>query len=170
MSNLKEKAPHSVKALLDDLGNDDGVVREKARLELVRMGRPAIDFLAELIESSSTTERWEAVKALSQIADPVAAPLLVIALYDSDYEVRWLATEGLIKIGNQSIKPLLEALTDKPGSLSLREGAHHVLHDLKNKNRDGLINEIDEILTALESPAAEEEIQLIARKILDNMQ
>jgi HEAT repeat protein len=133
------------------------------------MGRPAIDFLAELIESSSTVLRWEAVKAMSQIADPVAAPLLVIALYDSDYEVRWIATEGLISIGNKSIKPLLEALTEKPGSLTLREGTHHVLHDLKDINGNSFANEIDLVLAVLESPAAEDEIQIVARKILEKM-
>jgi HEAT repeat protein len=169
MSKSKKHPPHSVRILLNDLASDDGTVRERARNELVEMGRPAIDFLAELIESSNTILRWEAVKAMSQIADPVAAPLLVIALFDSDYEVRWIATEGLINIGEQSIKPLLEALTDKPQSLSLREGAHHVLHDLKEKNSKSFINEINLALKALEGPAPEDEIQIVANEILNNL-
>ena len=169
MSKSTNQNEESIRALLDNLGNNDGMIRERARNELVEMGRPAIDFLAELIESSNTTMRWEAVKALGQIGDSVAAPLMVIALYDSDYEVRWLATEGLINFGNDSIKPLLEALTDKPGSLTLREGAHHVLHDLKQKNGNGYIEEINLALAALESPAAEDEIQIVARNILEKM-
>ncbi len=169
MSKSKKHPPHSVRILLNDLASDDGTVRERARNELVEMGRPAIDFLAELIESSNTILRWEAVKAMSQIADPVAAPLLVIALFDSDYEVRWIATEGLISIGDQSIKPLLEALTDKPGSLTLREGAHHVFHDLKEKNSKGYFNEINQALAALEGSAAEDEIQIVANEILNNL-
>jgi predicted ArsR family transcriptional regulator len=53
MTKSSNQLPHTVRALLDDLGSDDGVVRERARNELVGMGRPAIDFLAELIESGS---------------------------------------------------------------------------------------------------------------------
>jgi HEAT repeat protein len=167
MSKSNEPAPHEVRALLDELGKDDGVAREKARNELVGMGRPAIDFLAELIESSNTTSRWEAVKALAQIHDPVAAPLMVVALYDNDYEVRWIATEGLIAIGTAAIKPLMEALTEKPGSLDLRNGAHHVLHDLRDKRPDGHLEEINWALSALESSSAEDDIQIVARKILE---
>jgi HEAT repeat protein len=94
---------------------------------------------------------------------------MVIALYDNDFEVRWLATEGLISIGTACLKPLLEALAEKPGSLDLRQGAHHVLHDLRDKNPDGHLEEINWALSALESSAAEDDIQVVARKILAGM-
>jgi HEAT repeat protein len=166
---MDEQEQKPVKKLIEELGSDDGVIREKAREALVSMGKRAVDFLAELIESPGSTVRWEATKALGQIADKSSAPVLVIALYDDDYEVRWLATEGLIKIGVDSVKPILEALAETPGSLSLREGAHHVLHDLEEKNVREYKNEIRQALDALESADPEDEVLVVARRLLDTM-
>jgi HEAT repeat protein len=54
--------------------------------------------------------RWEAAKALGQIGDKSATEALTKALEDNEFDVRWLAAEGLIIIGRDSIKLLLEAL------------------------------------------------------------
>ena len=51
-------------------------------------------------------------------------------LEDEEPGVRWLAAEGLIKMHRASLKPLFQALIERPDSLWLREGDHHVLHDL----------------------------------------
>ena len=74
--------------------------------------------------------RWEAAKSLSDIADPAAAPALVQALEDPETGVRWLAAEGLIRMRSACLQPLLHALTERADSVWLRDGAHHVLHDL----------------------------------------
>jgi hypothetical protein len=47
--------------------------------------------------------------------------------------------EALIGIGDKSVKPILQALVDYPKSEELREGAHHVFHDLvTSEYRDDL--------------------------------
>ena len=46
------------------------------------------------------------------------------------FDVRWLAAQGLIAIGPDAITPILKALIERPDSIWMREGAHHVLHDL----------------------------------------
>jgi len=78
--------------------------------------------------------RWEAAKALSQIANPASIQALLEALSDKTFEVRWMAAEGLIRIGRKAVIPLLEALVEHSDSYWLREGIHHVLHDM-NRGR-----------------------------------
>lgn len=169
MTKPDDQKHESIKSLIAELDSKDGEIRKKARKELVGMGSIVIDYLAELVESPSDTLRWEAVKAIEQIADPSAAPILVLALDDSDYEVRWIATEGLIKMGTASIKPILEALGERPGSLNLREGAHHVFHDLRDKDAVEMLDEINLIMVALESSAAEDEVPVVAFRLLEEM-
>lgn len=169
-SDVSDRSEKTIKALIADLDSKDGMVREKARKTFVKMGSAAIDFLAELVESPSNTLRWESTKALGQIADPAAAPLLVVALQDSDYEVRWIATEGLIKMGTKSLKPLLEALIERPGSLNLRNGAHHILHDLKEMDAIEMTDKIDLMMMALESSTAEDEVPIVAYRLLQELE
>jgi len=117
-------------ALITDLGNANGQTRQYARISLVRIGEPAVDALIETLNSRDGLTRWEAAKALSQIGSPKAAQALVKALEDDQFSIRWLAAEGLKKIGRDGLKPLLKALWQAPNSIRLREGAHHILHDL----------------------------------------
>jgi HEAT repeat protein len=122
--------PETIGTLVADLGGDDGSVRESARLSLVRLGSPAVAGLIAALGDAHRRVRWEAAKALEQIADPEAAPALVGALEDQDPAVRWLAAEGLIALKSKGLVPLLRALIERSDSFELREGAHHVLHDL----------------------------------------
>ena len=70
---------------------------------------------------------------------PQVHDALVAALQDKLFDVRWLAAEALIGIGDKSVKLLFQALIDYPKSEELREGAHHVLHDLVTSDyRDDL--------------------------------
>ena len=80
---------------------------------------------------------WEIAKALSQIGTTKAAKVLVDTLEDHNFSVRWIAAEGLIHIGSTGLIPLLEALRKKADSVWLREGSHHVIHDLVNRESFG---------------------------------
>lgn len=120
----------TIKAFIADLASHDDVVREKARHSLVAMGRRCVPWLTEALRNGKYLMRWEAAKALGQIAAPESAPVLVEALEDNEFDVRWLAAEGLIKLNVKGLKSLLHALMKKTDSGFLREGAHHVIHDL----------------------------------------
>lgn len=147
-----------IEPLIKQLGARDGLVRQQARINLVRIGEPAVGPLIEALEKRTDYTHWEAAKALSQIGSPQAAEALVEALEDDEFSVRWLAAEGLIAIGQDSLKPLLTALVNKPGATLLREGAHHVLHDLVHRLRlkPPLRKQVEPVLTALSDiePAA----------------
>jgi hypothetical protein len=153
------KAP-SIETLINTLSTLKDKVREGARHSLVAMGKPAVPSLIKALKSKKALIRWEAAKALEEIGDPETAPVLVAALEDDDFDVRWLAAEGLIKMNIKGLKPLLEALEVRGDSVLLREGAHHVFHDLaKGELRKYLVP----VLASLEALEPGEEVPWAAR-------
>jgi len=119
-----------IKNLIAALSSYNDLSRVEARKAVVAYGSQAIPFLAEALNDPNALRRWEAAKALDEIGDPKAAPILIKALEDEKFDVRWLAAKGLIEMNVKSLKPLFEALIKHADSVLLRQGAHHVLHDL----------------------------------------
>jgi len=89
-----------------------------------------VPHLIECLSDPRPHVRWEAAKTLGSIRDPAAAGALVNALEDKDGDVRWLAAVGLVALGRDGLEPLLMALLERPDSDWLRDGSHHVCHDL----------------------------------------
>jgi HEAT repeat protein len=120
-------APTTIRQQIDELSNGDVLARDRARHILVRIGEPAIRPLIEALASPNEIVRWEAAKALSELADPTAAPALIEALDDQRFAVRWLAADGLIALKVAGAVALLQALMKASwDNVWLREGAHHV--------------------------------------------
>jgi HEAT repeat protein len=151
--------PETIDLLVVELGNKDGWVREQARLLLVYIGEPAVAPLIGALSDRRKQVRWEAAKALSDIADPASASALVEVLQDRVFDIRWLAAVGLIAIGRAAVMHLLETLTELPDSTWVRQGAHHVLHDL---DADDLEEILQPVLKALESLDPEVETPVAA--------
>lgn len=148
-ASMTDETLSQIERLIADLHRSDGAVRREARQALVFIGKLSVDFLIPLLKDPDDDVRWEAAKALAEIADPRAASELVGLLMDHNYGVRWLAAEGLIPIAPNALKPLLEKLAEHPDSSWLRRGALHVLHELAKKAPD--LNELVEpVINALE--------------------
>jgi HEAT repeat protein len=137
----------TIKKLIATLSSHDDFSRVEARKALESMGRKAVPFLVEALKDHEYLRRWEAAKALGEIRDPKAAPALVMALEDEEFDIRWLAAKGLIEMNVKGLKPLFLALIEHADSALLREGAHHVLHDLA---KGELRKYLAPVLTALE--------------------
>lgn len=120
----------TIETLMKQLASEDTIERQNARYKLIARGREAVPFLIGALEDRKHWMRWEAAKALSQIGDSTAIDALVATLRDPEFDVRWLAAEGLIVIGPPSIPAVLQKLVDEPESLVVKEGVHHVLHDM----------------------------------------
>jgi hypothetical protein len=157
-------AQATIKSLIADLASKDGVVRVKARQQLVAYKARSVTPLIKTLSNENDWVRWEAAKALGQIGNPVSIQALLKALSDKRFEVRWLAAEGLIRIGRKAIVPLLETLVKHSDSYWLREGIHHVLHDI-NKGKYGKV--LRPVLVALEGTEPSLEVPLAARTALD---
>ncbi|MCW8816397.1 MAG: HEAT repeat domain-containing protein, partial [Ignavibacteriaceae bacterium] len=124
--------------------------------------------LMELLSHHKHIYRWEAVKTLEEISDPLSIPLFIQAMEDEKSDVRWLAAKGLIKLGKLSIKPLLKTLEKKSDSVFVLEGAHHVFYDLKENKMLPKDFPIDKLLSALKNPEWVESVKPVAYEILNN--
>lgn len=131
----KQGTAGSVEELIGIFASKDGVERQKARVAIEEIGKPAVPSLIKALSDRKAEVRWEAARALGAIQDPEAAPALVNALMDVSFEIRWLAAEALIALEEGSIAPLLKALEAKSDSVDLRAGAHHVLHALERSKK-----------------------------------
>jgi hypothetical protein len=141
---------HKYAALLDDLTCDDIIRCQKARRALVAIGHAAVPSLVKGLGSKKAWVRWESAKALGQIGDPASIAALIRALQDDEFDVRWLAAEGLVAIGKKAVVPLLKVLIGKPDSIWLREGAHHVFHDMDRTGLDGILQPVMSALEDME--------------------
>jgi hypothetical protein len=119
--------------LIKRLFSENSLERTEARQRLVKIGKPVIPFLVGLQYLNDQCIAREAIKTLSEIAHPDAIPILVNGIENNDPNIRWLAAEGLIKIGEPSLMPVLEALEMHAGSKSLREAVCHILRFLKEE-------------------------------------
>lgn len=116
-----------------DLLSKNYLLRKKAREELIEIGKPSLDVLTELASSKDETVRWEAMITITQIGSEETLGLLMKALEDEEFSIRWLAADGIVNLGKYAIRPVLEKLMDNPDSDFIRRGAQHVLRELKNK-------------------------------------
>ena len=156
----------TLSSLIAKLASDDGVARVKARRQLVAYKARAVAALIEALSDDRHWVRWEAAKALSQIGNQRSTQALLEALSDKEFDVRWLAAEGLIRIGRKSVGPILAALVGDPDSRWVREGIHHVLHDM---NKGDLGQVLRPVLAALEGSEPTMEVPLAARSALKEL-
>lgn len=161
------KTNNVVQELATKLRSKEGTQREQARKALIRVGKPAVASILELLSDQDQHVRWEACKVLGSIKDPTSAVPLVNALSDDSIEIRWLAAEGLIALGNKSVVPLLQALERHFDSVLLRQGAHHVLHNLERQKK--LKSDTLAVLDALRGLGPESPIALAAHRALQSL-
>jgi hypothetical protein len=129
------------------LSSDRDSARRGARQSLVAIGSPAVRSLIEALKQKNDNVRREAVKALSEIGGAEGAPALIKTLEDEEFDIRWLAAEGLIELGINGLNALLQALIDHGDSPLLLEGAHHVIHYMA---KGGLRKYLGPVLASLE--------------------
>jgi HEAT repeat protein len=144
---MAQETNSTVKNLVKTLSSFNDLSRVEARKALEAIGKPAVPLLIEALKDPNNLTRWEAAKALGEIGDTNAAPALVEALEDEEFDVRWLAAKALIELNIKGLRPLFHALIEHADSVFLREGAHHVLHDLA---KGGLRKYLAPVLIALE--------------------
>jgi hypothetical protein len=120
----------AVPALLHALRGADEQMGSQIFSALVNLGHTAVPALINESASNSAWIRWHCVRALSEICDQRALPVLVRALRDSDHSVAWMGAKGLVRFGKQCLGPVLRLLITAETSPWLAETASYVLHDL----------------------------------------
>jgi HEAT repeat protein len=161
---MPDTSREDVDQLVAALGGKDGIERSGARAALVRIGSAAVPSLLTALDAPQQHVRWEAAKALAEIADPAAAERLVAALGDKDSDVRWVVGRALIALGRGAVRPLLTTLTKSDLPDGLYAGAHHVLHDLAQHSQ--LAPLLAPVLHAFDRPEPELAIPQAAAEAL----
>jgi hypothetical protein len=132
--SLKDFPDNLTSLIKESLDSKNSVKKLAARNNLVGMGKIIIPKIHKLLSSENPLLRMEAAKIVELIADRRSIPFLINLLDDKEFEIRWIAAEGLIKIGRRAILPLLKSIRDGKSSFILNKGAHHVLQSLLNEN------------------------------------
>jgi HEAT repeat protein len=104
-----------------------------SRRTLVKMGEKILPQIHKLLKSGDVLVRMEAAKIIELIASKMSIPVFIDLLEDTEFDIRWIAAEGLIRIGRRSIRPVLKSVRDGKNSILLNAGAHHVLISLLNE-------------------------------------
>jgi HEAT repeat protein len=119
--------PPAVPALLSALRGADEQLGSQIFSALVQLGSAAVPALIETSATSSAWMRWHCMRALGEIRDRRALPILVKALSDSDHSVAWMGAKGLARFGRLSVAPVLEVLMTAVMTPWLVETASYVL-------------------------------------------
>ena len=96
----------------------------------LRLNSSVIMQIDKTISARNELLKHEIATTVNLIADKKSIPALISLLKDPEFDVRWIAAEGLIKIGRRSIVPLLKSIRDEESSYFLNKGAHHILQSL----------------------------------------
>ena len=163
---MTDASQKNVDQLVADLGSKNAVERRGARAALVQIGSSAVPALLNALDAPQPHTRWEAAKALAEIAEPSAVERLVGALGDEDTDVRWVVGEALIALGRDAVKPLLATLTQSDLPDGFYPGAHHVLHDLAK--RGDLSPVLEPVLKAFDQPEPEIAVPAAAAEALQS--
>jgi HEAT repeat protein len=123
----------NIAVILPDLADLNNYQKKSnARRYLVDMGKVILPQLNKLLESKNSHLRREASKIIELIGDKESIPTLLSLLGDDESSIRWIASEGLVHIGRESIVPLLDTLVQRGDDTYLKLSARHVLIKLFN--------------------------------------
>ena len=133
---------------------------------LQAIGREAVPHLCDLLKDKNKDARWEAARALVEIASPSSARSLVRALEDKVFDVRWLAATALIKMGWPSLEPAMEELLLSPEPDWMWEGVRHVVRRLAKGDLGPMLEPLVEAFDGIDYRM---KVPIEARKLLEEL-
>jgi hypothetical protein len=170
INKIGRMSPYSTQdycAWINVLGGSNKAERMQAIALIKREGEAVIPVLIQTLSTGATQIRLQVARLLTSLRVNSAAPALVKALEDDDHDVRWAAMKGLIGLGRSGLEPLLLALQKDFDSVWLREGAHHILHMLKNQG--SLRQPSLDVLQALEGLEPEVAVPMAAERAWESL-
>jgi HEAT repeat protein len=144
---LRDLPDNLTSLILELLDKKNFSLKIDARNTLVSMGKKILPQLHKVLSADNDDLRKEVVKIVELIADPKSISILITLLDDSEFDIRWIAAEGLIRIGRRSIVPLLKSIRDGKCSYFTDKRAHHVLGNLLTESEK---NDLETLLLSLD--------------------
>lgn len=97
---LADKADEAAtQPLVCALNDGDTMVCDLAARALVKIGKPAVPYLIEVVKDESQAVRIRAVRALAEIRDYRAIPVLMQVIQEDSAALGYWAKEGLERLG-----------------------------------------------------------------------
>jgi HEAT repeat protein len=125
----------SIASVIPDLSEMNNYQKKvNARRYLVDMGKEILPQLNKLLLSKNIRLRREASKIIEIIGDKESIPVFINLLDDDEGSIRWIAAEGLIHIGRDSIIPLLKRIVENGDDTYLKTAARHTFLHLFSDN------------------------------------
>jgi HEAT repeat protein len=128
---MADYGPDAAGYLMEALKSDEPLVMAAAAEALQAIGGAAVSAVLPLTGDNDQQRQWYAYKVLSTTADASALPTLIAGIESSNSGVRWLAAEGLVKVGRSALRPLLQRLNGEKLSVWLRNGTVHALNKIR---------------------------------------
>ena len=89
----------ALQPLIQALSDEDGMVSSLAANALVRTGRAAVPALIEIVKHGNQSARIHALRALAEIRDHRAIPVMMKAMEEDSALLQHWAQEGLERLG-----------------------------------------------------------------------
>jgi HEAT repeat protein len=89
----------AVASLLQALNDEDSMVSSLAVNALVKIGKPAVPALIEVVKDASQAARIHALRALAEIRDHRAIPVMMKVMEENSALLQHWAKEGLDRLG-----------------------------------------------------------------------
>jgi HEAT repeat protein len=132
---LQLVAPDSAyEAAHELLHHDSSFVRDAASDALLDLPAAAgFAVLTRLRDDEDRDVRWYVYEAVASAVTPWdpraenAVPMLAGGLRDEDFSIRWVASNGLLRIGARAVVPVLEEIARGEASATFHEAARRVL-------------------------------------------
>ncbi|HKI89993.1 MAG TPA: HEAT repeat domain-containing protein [Draconibacterium sp.] len=159
-----------IKDLIKVLCDENGNKRKKARKELADIGESVLDYMKEPLNHPKHICRWEALKVIKEIADLKSIPVFLEAMDDDKSDIRWIAAEGLIRMGKYSVKPLLKLVAEKYDSVFILNGAHHVFFELNERDLLPKSFSAKKLLAFLKSSGKGPSLRVLVHNILSELE
>lgn len=122
-----DELTESIAYLIPDLAeNNNYQKKSNARRFLVDKGKKILPQINQLLNTKNPHIRKEASKIIELIGAQESIPILIHLLDDDEGSIRWIAAEGLVHIGRETIVPLLNEIIEHGDNLYLKLGARHV--------------------------------------------
>ncbi|WP_162004860.1 HEAT repeat domain-containing protein [Dictyobacter vulcani] len=161
--------PDAVPVLITALRSADEQLGIQIFQSLVQLGGWAVPALIAECGSASAWTRWYCIRALGEINDERAVPILAQSLNDPDHGVAWMAARELVQFGKQGVQPLLYLLMFQETSPWLAETASYVFHQLYTRYHK-LKPYLEPVFQEMQAPSFKVGTAQAARKALENME
>lgn len=141
----------------------DPYLRDAGFEALTDFGASALHEIRALAADPRRDVRWCGVEAARLLGTPEVASLLVDALADDDFAIRWVASLGLVAIGDEALVPLLQGLVRHSPTLTYHRSALRALRRMRapagqRELLAELITSLGHSTTTVQSPPIAEQL------------